>query len=127
LDNEDVRFIKSEDREVLLSSITFSSCVVIPNLLLKNPVFFDLPDGAQKLYGHFLYQLINDFGFPDYRGRYCIRFTIKSIEDNINCSYGTAVSYLDILQHRGFIGVEKLGRSKDSLIYLVLLDDFIVE
>jgi hypothetical protein len=125
--NDTVRFIKIEDRDMLLSSIAFSNCVVIPNLLLKNSVFSTLPDGAHKMYGYFLHQLINDFGFPDYRGRYCIRYSIKNIEDSINCSYVTAVSYLNMLKHHGFIDVEHLGRCKDILIYLVLLDDFIIE
>jgi hypothetical protein len=122
-----MRFIKTDDMDMLLQSVALSDCIVIPTQLLNNPEFTCLPDGAQMLYGHLLYQMINDYWFPDYRSRCCLRFSVKSVEASLNCSYGTAISYLNVLKHHGFIGVENLGKGKDNLIYLVLLDDFIVK
>ncbi|TSO26318.1 replication initiator protein A [Lactobacillus sp. LL6] len=90
---------------------------------LDNKKYAHLPEKANKLYSLFYnrYKLskINKNKFTDEDGNLFFNYTLKSIEEALNCCHETALKYKDMLIKCGLIAQQRMGLNKANRYYLL--------
>ena len=97
----------------------------LPKALITDPRFKDISNNAKLLYGLMLdrMSLSARSGWFDEDNRVFIKYAVKSIMEDLNCSKMTAVGLLKELQGIGLIDVEQ----KNGLANIIYVKNFVSE
>ena len=97
----------------------------LPKALITDPRFKDISNNAKLLYGLMLdrMSLSARSGWFDDENRVFIKYALKSIMEDLNCSKMTAVGLLKELQGIGLIDVEQ----KNGLANIIYVKNFVSE
>lgn len=97
----------------------------LPKALIIDPRFKDISNNSKLLYGLMLdrMSLSARNGWFDGKNRVFIKYAIKSIMEDLNCSKMTAVGLLKELQGIGLIDVEQ----KNGLANIIYVKNFVSE
>jgi hypothetical protein len=97
----------------------------LPKALIADPRFKDISNNAKLLYGLMLdrMSLSARSGWFDDENRVFIKYAVKSIMEDLNCSKMTAVGLLKELQGIGLIDVEQ----KNGLANIIYVKNFVSE
>lgn len=97
----------------------------LPKALITVPRFKDISNNAKLLYGLMLdrMSLSARSGWFDEENRVFIKYAVKSIMEDLNCSKMTAVGLLKELQGIGLIDVEQ----KNGLANIIYVKNFVSE
>lgn len=97
----------------------------LPKALITDPRFKDISNNAKLLYGLMLdrMSLSARSGWFDDENRVFIKYALKSIMEDLNCSKMTAVGLLKELQGIGLIDVEQ----RNGLANIIYVKNFVSE
>ncbi len=97
----------------------------LPKALITDPRFKDISNNAKLLYGLMLdrMSLSARSGWFDDENRVYIKYAIKSIMEDLNCSKMTAVGLLKELQGIGLVDIQQ----KNGLANIIYVKNFISE
>ncbi|MDD3137997.1 MAG: DUF6017 domain-containing protein [Lachnospiraceae bacterium] len=97
----------------------------LPKALITDPRFKDVSNNAKLLYGLMLDRMSLSVrsGWFDDENRVYIKYAVKSIMEDLNCSKMTAVGLLKELQGIGLIDVEQ----KNGLANVIYVKNFVSE
>ena len=97
----------------------------LPKALITDPRFKDISNNAKLLYGLMLdrMSLSARSGWFDEDNRVFIKYAVKSIREDLNCSKMTAVGLLKELQGIGLIDIEQ----KNGLANIIYVKNFVSE
>ncbi len=97
----------------------------LPKALITDPRFKDISNNAKLLYGLMLdrMSLSARSGWFDNENRVYIKYAIKSIMEDLNCSKMTAVGLLKELQGIGLVDIQQ----KNGLANIIYVKNFISE
>ena len=97
----------------------------LPKALITDPRFKEISNNAKLLYGLMLdrMSLSARSGWFDEENRVFIKYAIKSIMEDLNCSKMTAVGLLKELQGIGLVDVEQ----KNGLANIIYVKNFVSE
>lgn len=97
----------------------------LPKALITDPRFKDISNNAKLLYGLMLdrMSLSARSGWFDEENRVFIKYAVKSIMEDLNCSKMTAVGLLKELQGIGLLDVEQ----KNGLANIIYVKNFVSE